>query len=119
MGAISFVRKTLYHIYESYLTRRTGEMATPYRPGRHDDEKGKTESSHKIGAGAKEHSAQNDKTKAQPAEGQPKPDDAGLKALAERFVQAKNNPAEIQRIADEVKGAVGSTPPASGQEPAR
>jgi hypothetical protein len=115
---ISFVRKTLYHIYESYLTRRTREMATiPTR--RQDDEKGKTESSHKIGAGAKEHAAQNDKAKTLPAQDQHQPDDAELKALAERFVQAKNNPTEIQRIADEVKGTVSSTPPAPGQEPAR
>jgi hypothetical protein len=89
---------------------------------RHDDEKsekGKAEN-HKVGAGAKDHSPQNDKAKAQPAEEhKDHPDDAGLKALAERFVQAKNNPGEIQRIADEVKGAVGSTPPAPGQEPAR
>jgi hypothetical protein len=113
---ISFVRKTLYHIYESYLTRRISKMATiPTR--RHEDEKGKTESSHKIGAGTKEHSPQNDKTKAQPAEGSHDAD--ALTALAERFVQAKNNPAEIQRIADEVKGTVSSTPPAPGQEPAR
>jgi electron transfer flavoprotein alpha subunit len=87
---------------------------------RHDDEKnekGKTESSHKVGASAKDHSAQNDKAKEH--KDQDHHDDAELKALAERFVQAKNNPAEIQRIADEVKGAVGSTPPAPGQEPAR
>jgi len=88
---------------------------------RHDDEKSKTESSHKVGASAKEHAAQNDKApaKADPAQDQHKPDDDALKALAERFVQAKNNPGEIQRIADEVKGTVGSTPPAPGQEPAR
>jgi hypothetical protein len=131
MMVISFVRKTLYHIYQSYLTRRTSEMATlPTR--RHEDEKSKTESSHKVGASAKDqvshgtktHSAQNDKAAAKtehPTQDQQKPDpnDAELKALAERFVQAKNNPAEIQRIADEVKGTVGSAPPASGQEPVR
>jgi hypothetical protein len=87
---------------------------------RHDDEKnekGKTESSHKVGASAKDHGTQNDKAKEHK-----EPQDQNhteLKALAERFVQAKNNPAEIQRIADEVKGTVSSTPPAPGQEPAR
>jgi hypothetical protein len=128
MMVISFVRKTLYHIYQSYLTRRTRKMATlPTR--RHEDEKSKTES-HKVSASAKDkdqvshgtknHSAQNDKApaKADPAKDQHKPDDA-LAALAERFVQAKNNPGEIQRIADEVKGTVGSKPPAPGQEPMR
>ena len=87
---------------------------------RQDDEKSKTEN-HKVGASAKDYSTQNDKApaKADPAKDPHQPDTANLNALAERFVQAKNNPGEIQRIADEIKGAVGSTPPAPGQEPAR
>jgi hypothetical protein len=94
---------------------------------RHDDEKGKTESKvsasakDQVSASTKNHSTQNDKApaKADPAKNQPKSDDDALNALAERFVQAKNNPGEIQRIADEVKGAVGSKPPTPGQEPMR
>jgi hypothetical protein len=94
---------------------------------RHEDEKGKTESKvsasakDQVSVGTKSHSTQNDKAsaKADPAKDQHKPGDDALTALAERFVQAKNNPGEIQRIADEVKGAVGSKPPAPGQEPAR